>query len=274
MSQFEQIRLIASDMDGTLLNSAHEWSDSFPAELDRLIKNGVLFVAASGRQFYNLQNRFESKQDQIAFAAENGSYVVCKGQELMVEALDAKTVVELIKVARTIPDIYILLCGKRKAYIESTEPELLKNFTQYFDRYEVVDELESAAGEDILKVTICDLNGSEKHSYPFFKEWEDRVLVKVSGEIWLDLSHKRANKGRAIACLQKHLGISSSETMVFGDYLNDLEMMKEACFSYAMANAHPQLKEVALFETDSNDNDGVVKVLKEVNRALESVFSK
>lgn len=274
MEQLDKIKMIASDMDGTLLNSNHEWSPSFMTELKKLTDKGILFVAASGRQYYNLKNRFEEVEEQIAFAAENGSYVVCRGKELMVESLDAATVLELIRVARTIPDIHILLCGKRKAYIESTEPELLKNFTQFFDRYEVVDALESVAGEDILKVTICDLNDSETHSYPYFKEWEDRVLVKVSGKIWLDLSHKNANKGQAIACLQAHLGITPHETMVFGDYLNDLEMMQGAYYSYAMANAHPLLKEKARFHTDSNDNDGVVKVLRKVNAALDGSFVK
>lgn len=269
MELFGNIKMIASDMDGTLLDSNHEWSPSFLPELKKLTDKGILFVAASGRQYYNLKNRFKDVEEHIAFAAENGSYVVCKGEELMVESLDAATVLDLLKFARTIPDVHVLLCGKRKAYIESSDPELVENFTQYFDRYEVVDALESVAGEDILKVTICDLNGSEAHAYPYFKEWEDRVLVKVSGEIWLDLSHKNANKGRAIECLQSHLGITARETMVFGDYLNDLEMMQKAYYCYAMANAHPQLKQVARFHTDSNDNDGVVKILRKVNAALD-----
>ena len=52
--------------------------------------------------------------------------------------------------------------------------------------------------------------------------------------------------------------------MVFGDYLNDLGMFNESYFSYAMKNAHPKLKEIAKFEADTNDEDGVLKVLKEV----------
>ncbi|MGL5317497.1 MAG: HAD family hydrolase, partial [Bacteroidales bacterium] len=107
-----------------------------------------------------------------------------------------------------------------------------------------------------------------------FKSWEDRVLVKVSGKIWLDISTKQANKGRAIECLQKHLGITAQETMVFGDYLNDLEMMQSAYYSYAMQNAHPELKAVSRFETDSNEEDGVVKVLRELNAALDASIVK
>jgi HAD superfamily hydrolase (TIGR01484 family) len=66
--------------------------------------------------------------------------------------------------------------------------------------------------------------------------------VKVSGSIWLDISHKLANKGRAMELLQKKYSITTEQTMAFGDYLNDLEMMQQAHYSFAMENAHPDIK--------------------------------
>ena len=68
----------------------------------------------------------------------------------------------------------------------------------------------------------------------------------------------------AIRMTQQNLNISYDETMVFGDYLNDYSMMEEAKYSYAMKNAHPQLKEVANFITkEDNDNNGVLETIKE-----------
>jgi hypothetical protein len=64
--------------------------------------------------------------------------------------------------------------------------------------------------------------------------------------------------------LQKKLGISPQETIVFGDYLNDCEMMQKAYFSYAMANAHPDLRAVSHFETFSNDEDGVMRIVRQL----------
>ena len=58
--------------------------------------------------------------------------------------------------------------------------------------------------------------------------------------------------------------ISPDETMVFGDYLNDYEMMKQGYFSYAMANAHPDLKAISNFETLSNDEDGVLYIIRQL----------
>ena len=74
---------------------------------------------------------------------------------------------------------------------------------------------------------------------------------------------KGVNKGLAIKKIQEKLGIKHEETMVFGDYLNDLEMMDSAYHSYAMDNAHDDLKKVARFIAKSNDECGVVQAIKE-----------
>ena len=76
--------------------------------------------------------------------------------------------------------------------------------------------------------------------------------------------NKESNKGHAIREIQKILKISPDETMVFGDYLNDYEMMKQGYFSYAMANAHPDLKAISNFETLSNDEDGVLYIIRQL----------
>ena len=71
-----------------------------------------------------------------------------------------------------------------------------------------------------------------------------------------------ANKGTAIDIIQKKFNISKKETMVFGDYLNDLEMMSTGKYSFAMKNAHPLLKEHCNFTAESNNDNGVIKAIK------------
>jgi len=95
--------------------------------------------------------------------------------------------------------------------------------------------------------------------------------VKISGENWVDIAHYNANKGNALKFIQKELGISKEETMVFGDYNNDLEMLEEAYFSYSMENAHINVKNTARFTTKSNDEGGVEMVLKELLKAKNSI---
>jgi len=89
---FKNIRLVAADMDGTLLNSAKKLPENFLPVFRQLKEKGILFAAASGRQFYNIQNQFTAIQNELIFIAENGSYVVYQNQELLVQALDKGTV--------------------------------------------------------------------------------------------------------------------------------------------------------------------------------------
>ena len=257
------IKLIASDMDGTLLNENNEINDEFFDIFNKLKKRDIIFAAASGRQYYNLLKRFEKISDDIMFIAENGTFVVYKGEEILVNSLNREVANKLINIGRTIDNAYVILCGKKSAYIEKDDERLVEQTKKYYERYEIVDDL-TKVHDDVLKVTICDFSGSELNSNKYFKDYKDKLQVTVSGEIWLDITAKGVNKGIAIEKVQKMLDITPKETMVFGDYLNDLEMMGKAYYSFAMANAHEDLKKVSRFTAKSNNDNGVVEAIKEV----------
>ena len=125
--------------------------------------------------------------------------------------------------------------------------------------------------DEFFKVAVYHFEGSESHVYPHLRGLEEHLQVKVSGKHWIDISDPSANKGNALKKLQHLFGISPEETMVFGDFNNDLEMLSEGYFSYAMANAHPNVKKIARFSTSSNDERGVERVLEELLRAKKAV---
>lgn len=255
------IKFIATDMDGTLLNSNNEIHADFYPMFQSLKEKDIIFAAASGRQYYNLLERFKDIKDDMMFIAENGTFVVYKGKEIIVNSLKKNIAKELIKIGRTIPNSYVILCGKTSAYIENHDERLVKQTAKYYERYKIVEDL-TVVDDDILKVTICDFDGAENNSNKYFNDYRDKVQVTVSGKIWLDMVAKGINKGIAINEIQELLNIDYKETMVFGDYLNDLEMMESAYYSYAMANAHDTLKKVARFMAKSNDENGVVQAIK------------
>ena len=255
------IKLIASDMDGTLLNDKDEIHEEFYQVFQELKKQNIIFAAASGRQYYNLAKRFEKIKDDMMFIAENGTFVVYKGEELLLNALDKETAIELIKIGRDIKESYVVLCGKKSAYIESKDERLIKEVEKYYEEYKIANDL-TKVEDDILKVTICDFIGSEENSYTYYNDYKEKLQVSVSGQIWLDITDKGVNKGLAINKLQELLNIKHEETMVFGDYLNDLEMMESAYHSYAMENAHDDLKKVARFRAKKNTENGVVEKIK------------
>ena len=257
------IKLIASDMDGTLLNEKDEINEEFFDVFNKLKERNIIFAAASGRQYYNLLKRFERISDDIMFIAENGTFVVYKGEEIVVNSLDREIAKDLVKVARNIDNAFPILCGKKSAYIENTDERLIEQTEKYYARYEIVDDL-TKVDDDVLKVTVCDFSGSELNSNNYYKEYWDKLQVTVSGQIWLDITSKGVNKGVAIEKVQEILDITHKETMVFGDYLNDLEMMGKAYYSFAMENAHNDLKKVSRFIAKSNNDNGVVEAIKEV----------
>ncbi len=259
-----KVKLVVSDMDGTLLNSQHQLGSDFYEIFDKLKAKGIYFVAASGRQYYNLLEVFTGLTDDIYFIGDNGSYMVYKGEDLHVQSMAPDVAFEQIKVARKIKDTYPILCGRNYAYIDKEAPEFIKQMTKYYSRSKIVNNLLEVKDDDFLKIAICDFVGSEKNSYPHFKHLEGTLQVKVSGARWLDLSHKEANKGVALSKLQKILNIGYDETMVFGDFMNDLEMMRLGKFSFAMENAHDEIKKIANYTTASNEEDGVGQILRQL----------
>jgi len=133
---------------------------------------------------------------------------------------------------------------------------------KYYARHEVVDDL-LTVDDDILKIAVNDFKNMETTVYPIIKEQFGQAFqISTSSTIWMDIMSIGINKGAAITKLQQQLDITPEQTMVFGDYLNDYEMMQCAYHTYAMSNAHPDIKETARFMTDSNDDNGVMNAIR------------
>ncbi len=265
-----KIKLVATDMDGTLLNSKGEVSRHFFELFEELQELGVTFVAASGRQYYSIINKLSPIKEDIIVIAENGALTMHQDRELQTTEIDRETYLELLDISKSLVGSQVILCGRKKAYIEDYGQDFMNMLDEFYGRYEVLDDLSQVIDDQYLKIAICNQKGSEKYLYPALKHLENRLKVKVSGEIWLDLSHNNANKGYALQQLQEQHNIRPEETMVFGDYNNDLEMMGRATYSFAMQNAHPNVKAIANYSTKSNDDNGVEYMLHKMIKAKKT----
>ncbi|WP_445384621.1 HAD family hydrolase [Robiginitalea sp. IMCC44478] len=257
----KDIRLVVTDMDGTLLNSRHEVSDRFFELQAALQQKGVRFVAASGRQYRSIADKLDRIQEQLIFIAENGGLVRYRGEEWLSTPLDKSLRQEVLEVLSGVEGAHSVLCGKQQAYLEDPGQAFLKHLEEYYSDYEIIDNLQGFEGE-IMKIAVYHFENSEACIYPAVQPFEDRLKVKVSGRHWVDLSDRKAHKGYALQLVQERLGIGPEQTMAFGDYNNDLEMLGRAAFSFAMENAHPNVKRVARFSTASNEQGGVEQVLE------------
>ncbi|MDD7794025.1 HAD family hydrolase [Clostridium sp. 'White wine YQ'] len=258
------IKLIASDMDGTLLNSKGQLPKDFFKIAKKVLNKGVVFVAASGRPYHTLRNNFHEIKDDILFLAENGAYVMYKGKELYSSTMSKERVHKIIEEARKVPETNIVLCGKKRAYIENSDDEVfMEEFNKYYHEYEKVDDL-LLVEDDIIKVSIHDKLGSAENSNNIITPvWGEEFQITVSGQVWLDIGKKGINKGKSLRTIQRLLGVQKEETMVFGDYYNDVEMLGEAYYSYAMKNAPEDVKSYSRFIAKTNDEEGVIQVIRE-----------
>ena len=258
------IKLIATDMDGTLLNDQGQLPADFPATFSRLKEKNIIFAAASGRQYFSLRKTFLSVKEDVLFIAENGTLVMYQGEELYFHPLEKEHVPELLSIAKNVDNAYTVLCGKRSAYIESTDQRFIDEVEKYYVKYEVVDNLQDVQ-DDVLKISICDFSDAEKNAnLAFTPNYADKLQVTVSGKMWLDITHKTASKGTAIQYIQEKFNIGFEQTMVFGDYFNDVTLLQNAFHSYAMENAHPDVKKHARFHAQSNNNNGVIQAIKQI----------
>ncbi|WP_179320258.1 HAD family hydrolase [Winogradskyella helgolandensis] len=257
----KDVKMVVTDMDGTLLNSNHEVSERFFKIFEDLKQQNIQFVAASGRPYYSIVDKLQPIKDDIIIVAENGGLVIKNENVLLSNLLHPNRLIELYKLVTTIENTYPIFCTKNRAFILRASNNLVKTFSEYYSVYTIIDSFEEIT-EDVIKIALYHTTNSEANIFPFVKHLKPELNVVVSGNHWVDISEAITNKGNAITFLQKQLNITPSETMVFGDYNNDLEMLKCAEYSYAMANAHPDVKAVANFETVSNDNNGVELVLE------------
>jgi len=257
------IKLIATDMDGTLLDTEGNLPKDFFSTLEKLKAKNVKFVVASGRPYDTLRRSFEPISDELDFICDNGAFIVENGKVLNIDVMDKIKINELIKYCDDIPNIEVVLCGIKSAYHRSLSRDFAKEVGKYYLKYKIVDDL-TTVDDDIFKISICNLNNSATNLYKALetKFNEDFALV-ISGTTWIDIMNKGINKGLALEKIQKDEDISYEETMVFGDFYNDIEMLNKAHYSFVMENANEDMKQYGNFIAKRNTENGVIEAIEE-----------
>lgn len=266
------IKLVVADMDGTLLDATGGVPESFWPVLDRMRERGIVFVPASGRQFTALAAMFAQAGPGVALIAENGAFVVRDGSEVSSSVVGAEFSTHAVAVAREVAkahDIGLVWSGRRSAYIERADAAFVAEVGRFYTGLQVVEDL-ARAPEEALKFAVYDFNGGSAGSRAVLTEALAPFQVVMSSEHWMDVMDPAVNKGVALRALRDAVGATADQTMVFGDYLNDLEMFTEASHTFAMANAHPRLVEAARYLAPSNREHGVVSTLAQLLDAPSS----
>src|SRR5690606_33176899 len=157
-----KVRMVVTDMDGTLLNSDHEVSDKFLAQFQELKKRDIKFVAASGRQYFSIIEKLDSIKEDIIVVAENGAYVRKQEKEILVTPLNRDTIQEVLGLLKGVEGVHTVLCGKEDAYINGESEAFGAKLREYYSEYTVVDDLVALDGE-ILQIALYHFQSSEQH---------------------------------------------------------------------------------------------------------------
>ncbi|MEP9394923.1 Cof-type HAD-IIB family hydrolase [Gordonia sp. VNK1] len=261
----DDVRLVVSDMDGTLLDGAKQIPESLWPLLDELGRRGIVFSPASGRQAATLLHQLGHAVPGLVVIAENGSVVARDGEKLRVAPLDGDVAKAVLARARELSasgvDLGVVLCGPDGSFVERSDEKFLEQVEPYYFANQIVDDL-AAVDAELVKVAVYAFNGIESVTAPAIMAVGGAKEVVVSGHHWLDVMAPGVDKAVAVRAIQDRLDITPAQTMIFGDYLNDLAMLGTADWSYAMANAHPDILAAARFVAPSNEENGVVRTVR------------
>lgn len=258
------IKLIATDMDGTFLNSEKEFDPRFIHVFHELNKLGIRFVVASGQQYYRLYQRFIPMSDNMCFIAENGTYVALGTQKLFANEIDRKYVNQAIEIIKKQPRLFMIMCGTKGAYIENKYRDYEYEVKKYYCMYEFVDSF-ADVDDEIIKLAIYDPHYDiQELLEPVVKALPEQLKVVTSGNEWMDITNKEANKGLSMIFLQEYFGIHDDESAAFGDQMNDYELLQSVKYSFAMENAVDAIKNIAYDIVPSNIEQGVLIKLEEI----------
>ncbi|QCR20528.1 HAD family hydrolase [Agrococcus sp. SGAir0287] len=258
------IRLIVSDMDGTLLDERGAVPERLWGQLERLRERGIVFAPASGRQYAALHRLFERAIDGMCVIADNGSIVVQDGEVLSSVTLERDGVAAIVRTLRQLAadgaDLGVVLCGRHGAAVERGDERFLAEAGEYFADIAVVDDL-LAHDDEVLKLAVLDFHDPAAVAAGL-SAFQATHQIVVSSDRWVDVMSHDVDKGVAVRALQRRLGVTPAQTAVFGDFLNDLQMLDAAEHSFAMANAHPTVAQRARHRAGSNVEHGVVEAIE------------
>ena len=269
------LRLAAVDMDGTLLDDDKNFPPGMDDLLDQMDARGVTFAPASGRQVWTLIDMFPGRPGMTVIG-ENGGIVMRDGVEVSSHPVDTPTVREVIRLVRDATsgpdgiDGGLVMCGKQFAYVERTDEGFVEGVMPYYhrtkrveDQNAIIDAIEAGQIDDaIVKLAVYVIGPVEPLAQATLANFADTHQYAISGANWADLQVQGVDKGSAVRDLQRFLGVERAQTAVFGDAGNDLSMMGVADLSFAMANASADVVEAARFVAPSNNEAGVIQVLR------------
>ncbi|ETI88315.1 MAG: Hydrolase [Clostridium butyricum DORA_1] len=284
------IKLIASDMDGTLLNSKHEIAEESVAAIRNAENSGIIFAISTGREYDNVEPFLKKHNIRCQCVLMNGAeYRDEDGNIVEVINIDIEIASKIIEILNK-NKVSARIFTDKGVYTSDTKEEALKEMTYrtmsfnpdmtieeaieeakkqpYFIQLKYIDDIKEflESGIEIRKFVAF------HRDVELINEMKSQIGkltgIAVSSSFIdnIEVTHMTAQKGIILAKVAQKMGIDKSEVMVLGDSFNDYSMFEVFEECVAMENAVPEIKKIAKYITDTNDNFGVAKA---INRVME-----
>ena len=282
------IKLIASDMDGTLLNEKHKIDKETVAAIRKAEEAGIVFAISTGREYETVESLLKENNIKCQCVLMNGAeYRDEDGNILEDINIEQKVATKIIHILQE-EKVSARIFTNKGIYTTDTKEKALKemvyrtlsfnpDFTQeeatefakvqpYFTQLNYISDLEGFINSNIeIRKFVAFHNDTEliNKMKKIIGEIEG-IAVSSSFRDNIEVTHITAQKGIILAKVAKKMVFEKNEVLVLGDSFNDYSMFTEFTESVAMGNAIPEIKEIAKYITDTNNNLGVAKAIYRV----------
>ncbi len=268
-------KLIASDLDGTLLRSDKTISQETIDTLYQLNAKGILFVPSTGRTHKELPKDILNLPFLHYGLCVNGGGIFDykKNEYIYEKTIDKQTALDILNFSKTL-EVYPSFVMKGNRYICANKEN------------QILDDIKKIAVPSIIQTsygchdmeTFIQESKQDVQKFLFYSKDEsltkDIVLkfsnafpnlsICCSGPLYIEVNAASINKGNALQILCQHLQIDLQDTIAFGDASNDIDLLKRAGCAVAMSNGTEEVKQYADIIADRNDHDGLKKILQSI----------
>lgn len=277
------MKLIAIDMDGTLLNKEGEISVENIRAIDEAIQQGTQVVIVTGRPLASAEEPLRDAGLSLPIICLNGAQSYTVDKELVdhipIEARVSEQILSVLHAHElyteifttegaysdgNVGEIHQMMLDEnahmaRDSMIQRSQKRLVEEGIQFVNDYASV----LLPSNDLYKVQAFSSNAEVLRKVRTQLDIAN-IVVSSSGKINIEINHEDAQKGKALTLYADALGIMLEDVMAIGDNLNDLSMLEIVGHPVAMGNAHETIKRVASYETETNDAAGVAHIINEI----------
>lgn len=259
--------LVVIDLDETLLRTDKTFDrDRFKAIVQKLQQDNSIVCIATGNSYHKIPDYFdEEDRRDVYFACDNGNYIIKNDEVLHRAGLKYETFNDIVDFVDEFEGFHPVVSTGVKAYFRMASGKEYDHVLKYNNHVEIIDSFRELPQDSLAtKIAIYGPEGlgRNKIMVRIISEKYEEAEAVTSGDLWLDIYVEGGGKGSAIEFLQEKYEIAKTETIAFGDSLNDQSMMSAAKYGVAMGNADHDLILSASYKIGNNNDQAVIDVLE------------